>query len=142
MPYKYENGKWTWIPESSNPSSGSSSSSTSKPSTSTNKRPPTTSNIKDPGTLTDISDGSTTSTGSDATKDYVEHEYNMIEGDATVNPDPKLKAKKTVRLNGIGSQLSGLYYVEQVVHSFSSSGYTQTINVSRDGFGDKLKKGR
>ena len=100
MPYKYENGKWTWIPESSNPSSGGSS--TSKPSTSTNTRPPTTSNIKDPGTLTDISDGSTTSTGSDATKDYV----------------------------------------EQVVHSFSSSGYTQTINVSRDGFGDKLKKGR
>lgn len=134
MPYKYENGKWTWIPESSNPSNNGS--------TTENTRPPTTSQIQDPGTLTDITDGSTTDTGSDSTQDYVEHEYNMIEGEATLNPDPKLKAKKTLRINGVGSQLSGLYFVDKVVHSFSTSGYTQTATVSRDGFGDKLKKGR
>lgn len=138
MPYKYENGKWTWIPESSNPSSGNSSSSSS----SSNTRPPTTSNIKDPGILTDNTDGSTTNTGSDSTQDYVEHEYNMIEGEATLNPDPKLKAKKTLKVQGVGKQLSGLYFVEKVVHSFSTSGYTQTATLSREGFGDKLKKGR
>lgn len=138
MPYKYENGKWTWIPESSNPSSGNNSNAGS----SSNNRPPTTSSIQDPGTLTDLNDGSTTNTGYDSTKDYVEHEYNMIEGDANVYPDPNLKAKKTVNLQGIGKQLSGLYYVDKVTHSFSSSGYTQTITVSREGFGDKLKKGR
>lgn len=133
MPYKYENGKWTWIPESSNPNNSNSSP---------NKRPPTTSNIKDPGTLTDTTDGSTTNTGNDSTKDYVEHEYNMIEGEANLKPDPRLRAKKTIKVQGVGKQLSGLYYVEQVVHSFSTSGYTQTATLVREGFGDKLKKGR
>ena len=53
---------------------------------------------------------------------------------------PNIKAKQTIRLEGFGKIISGLFLVEKVTNRFSASdGYTQTISVRRTGFGTRLK---
>ena len=60
----------------------------------------------------------------------------ILEGDIAMKlANSSIKAKKTVEVKGIGNALSGLYFVESVAHTFNNNGYTQTVSVSRDGFG-------
>lgn len=82
-----------------------------------------------------------TETGVDAKakKEYTKAE-NVLKGTLTVVPDPTLKAKQTVMLEGFGGLLSGLYFVDRVTHTFSNNGYAQSLEVSRNGFGNSLKK--
>lgn len=54
-------------------------------------------------------------------------------------PIPNIVANKTVKLEGLGGSLSGNYFVEKVVHTFSSSGYTQDLEVSRKWKGESAK---
>lgn len=54
-------------------------------------------------------------------------------------PIPNIVANKTVKLQGLGGSLSGNYFVEKVVHTFSSSGYTQDLEVSRKWKGESAK---
>lgn len=95
----------------------------------------------------DLSTVSTLSSVADsqglAEKEFKEIENNILQGTIRVREaKPKLKAKKTIRLEGIGQVLSGLYYTELVTHRFSKSlGYTQSVDVSRNGFGKYIKKG-
>ena len=81
-------------------------------------------------------------TTSKAEKEYKEGE-NVLEGTLDISEArPRLKAKQTIRLEGLGKALTGLYFVDKVTHVFSrGSGYTQSIQVSKDGFGDSIKKG-
>lgn len=44
-----------------------------------------------------------------------------------------LKPRRTVTIKGVGETHSGVYYVNHVNHSFTSSGYTQTFQVRRNG---------
>ncbi|NIU78413.1 MAG: hypothetical protein GWN71_34115 [Gammaproteobacteria bacterium] len=46
-----------------------------------------------------------------------------------------LRAKKPVSLRGIGPSLSGVYYVEKVLHAFTAEGYTQRFTLRRNAFG-------
>lgn len=41
--------------------------------------------------------------------------------------------RKTITVRGVGEKLSGLYYVHQTKHIFTSDGYTQTIMLRRNG---------
>lgn len=80
-----------------------------------------------------------TTVGEENAREYEEEKY-VLEGDANVFPDPRLKSKATVSIFGIGNYLSGLYYVTQVKHSWSSNGYTQSMTVKKNGFnGQSLK---
>lgn len=54
-------------------------------------------------------------------------------------PNLSIKAKKGVTLQGLGSKLSGLYFVESVEHTFDYRGYTQQITVSRSWKGESMK---
>lgn len=54
-------------------------------------------------------------------------------------PNLSIKAKKGVTLQGLGSKLSGLYFVESVEHTFDHRGYTQQITVSRSWKGESMK---
>lgn len=126
MPYKYENGKWTYIAESN--------STTSRPSSNTGSTTQQT-------TPSDNDNRETTETKTSSDKEYIEVEENILEGSCKINPNPKIHAKGTVKITGVGTQLTGLYYVEKVTHSFSSSGYEQELTVTREGFGDSIKKG-
>lgn len=127
MPYKYENGKWTYV-------AGTDSDNT-RPSTNTEKPPEQTK-------PSDNDNRETTNTQEKAGKEYIEVENNILEGTVLVDPNPKYKAKTTIKLSGIGKQLTGLYFVDKVTHIFDSNGYSQELTVSREGFGDSIKKGQ
>jgi hypothetical protein len=47
-----------------------------------------------------------------------------------------LEVGRTVIVDGAGGRYGGLYYVEQVVHRFTSEGYRQTFELSRNGTGE------
>ena len=47
--------------------------------------------------------------------------------------DPTLVAKTLIEVRGIGDLLSGVYYIESIKHNVSTSGYTMTLAVRRDG---------
>jgi phage protein D len=49
--------------------------------------------------------------------------------------DPTLSAKRIVEVRGISALLSGKYYVTEVKHSVSSSGYTCDLKLTKDGGG-------
>ena len=53
--------------------------------------------------------------------------------------DPTLAAKSVVEMRGISSLLSGKYYVREVKHAISSSGYTCEVKATRDGVGRRAR---
>jgi nucleoid-associated protein YgaU len=77
-----------------------------------------------------------------AEKEFREIEKFALVGDIGMKKaKPKIKAKQTLKLEGFGKIISGLFMVEKVTHRFSNSdGYTQTIGVRRNGFGEHMKK--
>ena len=131
MAQKYDSatGKWTYVADN--------------PSDSNNRRPTTGTNTSSntPPSLDDTSNKDTTESTNNATKEYIEIEDNVLVGDLSVLPDPKRKAKQTVLLQYLGNNLTGLYFVNTVTHTFSSSGYEQILSVSRNGFGSTIKSG-
>lgn len=65
-----------------------------------------------------------------------------LDGSLTLKePRPKIKAKQGVTLKGLGSKLSGLYFVNQVKHTFKPSGYTQSLDLTREWKGESMKNG-
>jgi len=53
--------------------------------------------------------------------------------------DPTLAAKGVVEVRGISSLLSGKYYVRDIKHIISTSGYTCDLKASRDGVGRRAR---
>ena len=130
MPYEYKgNGKWEEVYD--NPSEG-------RPN-----RPPANSNINNtqPPDLSDTSNKDTTESTNKSNSEFIEIEQNVLVGDVNVVPNPNYRAKATVLLQYLGKNLTGLYFVDRVTHSFSNSGYSQSLSVSRNGFGDTIKSG-
>ena len=67
-------------------------------------------------------------------------EINVLEGDIKLRtPDFSIVPQKSVRLEGIGTALTGLYYIESSTISVTKDGVEQTISVSRNGFTDTVK---
>ena len=54
--------------------------------------------------------------------------------------DPTLHAKSIVELRGVSGLLSGKYYVTNVKHVISSSGYTCDLKLTRDGSGQRARR--
>lgn len=123
MAYEYSNGKWNYV-GSDKPIKPKESSS------SANNKP----NASSPsgGGKSDKESGS-----GDKSKSK-----SILKGDLVLRvPQPTLNANETINLAGLGSHLSGLYYVEEVKNEFGNNGFTQTIVVSRDGVGEVVRKG-
>lgn len=80
----------------------------------------------------------------EAEKEFKAKERDLLIGELEIVPDLALRSAKTIRLEGFGRILSGLYFVESVTTEFNlSSGMDyQKITVSRDGFGEYMKKGK
>lgn len=80
----------------------------------------------------------------EAEKEFKARERDLLIGELEIVPDLALRSAKTIRLEGFGRILSGLYFVESVTTEFNlSSGMDyQKITVSRDGFGEYMKKGK
>jgi len=54
--------------------------------------------------------------------------------------DPTLHAKSIVEVRGVSGLLSGKYYVTEVKHVVSSSGYTCELKLTRDGQGRRARQ--
>ena len=67
-------------------------------------------------------------------------ELNVLQGDIKLKtPNFNIVPQKTIRLEGIGTSLTGLYYIESTSISITKDGVTQSVTVSRNGFTDTIK---
>ena len=102
----------------------------------------------EPATPNDNSTGKDTKTQVDsktkAEKEFIETEFNTLTGDVSVSPSTKsirLRVNDTVEIQGIGSYLSGTYFVSSIKRTINKdSGYSQSLSVLKNGFGGSLKK--
>lgn len=78
-----------------------------------------------------------------AEKEFIEIEFNTLTGEISLIPtkeNMKIKTNNTIKLNGVGKYLSGLYFVSEVKRTLSNDGgYSLSIAVYKNGFGDSLK---
>lgn len=135
MTYDPRTGTWT-------KTGGSGGGSSSKPSSSGSNKSGGSGGSKSGG-----DNLSSQSTGKDTSGGKVEKKYNYIEINTLsgtlnfiVNEQTiKLKAGDTVKLNGLGTYLSGNYYVKDITRQISSNGYSHSATLIRTDVGDKLK---
>lgn len=135
MVYDPKQEKWVPTTDSSNGGVVSSPPPTTTSSATTNSQAKTPQPAADSQTQTNSSGKSN--------KEQAVLEYNTLEGDLSLRASVgvlKIKEDTTVNLNGVGSYLSGLYYVSGVNYSLdSSSGFSMSCTVVKNGFGDSLK---
>ena len=79
----------------------------------------------------------------EADREYIEQEYNTLEGDLAVIPNDKtirIQTGDTVSLTGFGKVLSGKYYVSGVKRTITrDEGYSNSLTVMNNGFSDGFK---
>ena len=91
--------------------------------------------------LTSSTSDNDSSTG-DVEKKYNEIEVNTLNGTLSfivTEETIKLKAGDTVRLEGLGTHLSGNYYVKDVTRQIGSNGYSHSATLIKTDFGNSLK---
>lgn len=131
--YDPKTGKWT----KKTTNSGGSSSSGGGNSKKTHSSTPSSSGSN----LTSSNSNKNSSTGS-TEKKYNYIEINTLSG--TLNfivteETIKLKAGDTVKLKGLGSYLSGDYYVQDLTRQINSNGYSHSATLIKTDFGKSLK---
>ena len=128
--YTYNPSTGTWVPSS--PTIGTPPSSSSQDPE----------NV--PSSVTGDESSSTVDSKSQSDKEYIEIEFNTLEGELVVAPSKKtirVGVNDTVEVSGVGSYLSGKYFVSAVKRTLNKdSGYSQTLTVIKNGFGDSLKR--
>ena len=107
------------------------------------------SNKKTSGSTSNSGGSNLTSSDSNknSSKGSTEKKYNYIEINTlsgTLNfivteETIKLKAGDTVKLKGLGSYLSGNYYVQDLTRQISSNGYSHSATLIKTDFGKSLK---
>lgn len=127
----YDQKTRTWVPSTPSDSQGTTST-------------PKKSSIPPKGSSsTGSSKKSNVDTQKKADKEYIEAEFNVLTGEMTVTPTEKsirIKVNDTVRIEGLGKNLSGLYFVSAVRRTLTASdGYTHTFSLRKNGFGDSVK---
>ncbi len=128
-----QTGKWEPV---------SASSNTTKQST--EEEPKSVSTSSDNSGSTTVDTSSKVNSKAKADSEYIENEFNTLEGELSLRVNKKtlaLKSGQTIRIEGIGKYLSGLYYISSVKRTIdSSSGYSHTLTVIKTGFGDSIKE--
>ena len=88
--------------------------------------------------------GTSSSSKTESDKEFIEREFNTLVGDLTLISSEKtikIKVNDTVKLHGLGKYLSGLYFVHSIRRSITKEdGYSHTVTLLKNGFGDSLKK--
>lgn len=85
---------------------------------------------------------STSKSQEEATKQMIEIEMRTLTGEVTLRTFPNLlmfQTFQTVILDGLGKYLSGMYFISGVRRTLNSEGFSQTLSVLKNGFGDSLK---
>lgn len=77
-------------------------------------------------------------------KEFIENEINTLKGSISVYPSDItmiLEPNDTINIQGIGNNLSGNYFIDEVeITVDSSNGLDIKLNVLRTGFADSMKK--
>lgn len=123
--YTYDPATGEWKKSSTNDNSSSTPSST----------PSGDSNLTNSTSDSDSSTGSTEQEYNDIEINTLSGTLNFICTDTTI----RLQAGDTVKIKGIGSHLSGKYYVKDVTRNISSNGYAHSATLIRTDFGTSLK---
>lgn len=131
----YDPSTQTWKPSGSSDSGGVSSASTPPSSSGGSSSAPTPVPAAETQTQTN-------SAGL-ANKAQAVLEYNTLSGELVLRAYVgvlKLKVNTTIEIQGIGSYLSGLYYVSAVKYTLNASeGFSIAATVIKTGFGPSLK---
>ena len=91
--------------------------------------------------LTSTTSDSSSSKGK-SEKKYNEIEYNTLELSVNFVANDKtivIGAGDTITIKGIGKYLSGKYYVQDVTHSISTTGYSISATCIKTDFGNSIK---
>jgi len=83
--------------------------------------------------------GDSQKAGKMAKKSYKKAAELAVKLSMQVIGDPSLRAKSVVEVQGISDLLSGKYYVKDVKHSISASGYFCDLKLIRDGVGSRAR---
>lgn len=131
--YKYNPATGVWEPVSSGTSVDNSGSKDTSLSTTT----------QNSGSVT-VDKSSKVNSQAQADSEYIEIEYNTLEGELPLKASKKtikIKPGDTIKIEGLGKYLSGLYYVSAVKRTIDNSqGYSHTLTVIKTGFGSSLKR--
>ena len=131
--YTYDPKTGNWVP-----TTVSGGSDTTTPSDSTKPTPSDSAT----GSVNNVS--SNTNSSEKAEKEYIETEFNVLTGNLTVTPTEKsirIKINDTIKIEGIGKYLSGLYFVSAITRNLSKDGgYTHSFTLIKNGFGDSIKQ--
>lgn len=57
---------------------------------------------------------------------------NRLTGSGACIGDPRIKASRVIRLDGLGAQFSGLYRITSATHTFDASGYRTNFQVRKE----------
>jgi uncharacterized protein len=57
---------------------------------------------------------------------------NRLTGSGSCIGDPRVKASRVIRLDGLGDQFSGLYRITSATHTFGASGYRTSFQVRKE----------
>ena len=57
---------------------------------------------------------------------------NRLTGSGSCTGDPRIKASRVIRLDGLGDQFSGLYRITSATHTFDASGYRTAFQVRKE----------
>jgi phage protein D len=57
---------------------------------------------------------------------------NRLTGSGSCIGDPRIKASRVIRLDGLGDQFSGLYRITSATHTFDSGGYRTSFQVRKE----------
>lgn len=125
--YKYNPKTGVWEPVAYSGSDSDTSLSTS---------------TQNGGSVT-VDSSSKVNSQAEADSEYIEIEFNTLEGELVLIASKKtiaLKAGHTIKIEGIGKYLSGLYYISAVKRTIDNNqGYSHTLTVIKTGFGSTLK---
>lgn len=90
-------------------------------------------------------DTGTGSSKDESEKDYIETEFNILTGDLQLIPTKKnmsIRVGNTIALKGFGKYLNGLYFVSEIKKRIDKdSGFSLSLTLYRNGFGETLKSG-
>ena len=95
---------------------------------------------------TETGGGSSKNTDSqkEADKEYIEAELNVLNGELKITTSARttrIKINDTIKVEGLGRYLSGLYTVIAISRTLNKdSGYSHSFTVIRNGFGENVKK--
>lgn len=118
----------TWVP----------ASATNEDGKATDSSPQTSDSVVDPNPVSKVDSKSA------ADKEYIETEFNTLTGELVLTSTEKsirIKVNDTIKIEGLGKYLSGLYFVSSIRRTLSKdSGYTHSLSLFKNGFGNSLKK--